>query len=64
MIFFTTLIEPFIASTGMLVLPCHCELKDGRTGYFLGDDWKEEIEAKAVTVEIITKEDLKEEWMS
>lgn len=59
MIFFTTHIEPFRASTGMLVSPCQCELKDGRKGYFLGDDWREEIEAKGVTVELITKDDLK-----
>lgn len=61
MIFFTTHIEPFRALTGMLVSPCACELKDGRKGYFLGDDWIEEIEAKGITVEEITKEDLKQE---
>lgn len=61
MIFFTTHIEPFTASTGMLVSPCQCELKNGRKGYFLGEDWKEEIKGKGVTVEIITKADLKEQ---
>lgn len=61
MIFWTKHIEPFTASTGMLVSPCQCELKDGRKGYFLGENWREEIEAKGVTVEIITKADLKQQ---
>ena len=59
MIFWTEHIEPFKAGTRNCV-PCACELKDGRIGYFLGNDWKQEIEAKGVTVEIITKADLKE----
>lgn len=60
MIFWTEKIEPFKAGTRNCV-PCACELKDERTGYFLGEDWREEIEGKGVSVEIITKEDLKQE---
>lgn len=61
LIFFTRYIKPFKAAIGVQVSPCPCELKDGRKGYFLGEDWREEIEGKGVTVELITKEDLKQE---
>lgn len=59
LIFWTTEIKPFKAQTRNCV-PCLCELKDGRKGWFLGEDWKEEIEAKT-EVELISKNDLKEE---
>ena len=59
MIFWTENIQPFKSGTRNCV-PCACELKDGRAGYFLGDDWKNEIEGRGVTIEIITKADLKE----
>lgn len=64
LIFFTEEITPFKAKSGVMISPCSCELKDGRKGYFLGIDWKQEIEAKT-TVEIITKGDYQEnEWMN
>ena len=42
----------------MNVVPIPCTLIDERTGYYLGKDWKDEIEGKGITVELITKEDL------
>lgn len=59
LIFFTKEIKPFKAKSGVTVSPCPCELKDGREGYFLGIDWKDEIEAKT-QVELISKDDLKQ----
>ena len=59
MIFFEEDIQPFTAASGMKITPISCELKDNRQGYYLGDEWKEEIEAKGTTTELITKEDLK-----
>ena len=59
MIFFTQNIAQFIASNNMKVSPIPCELTDDRTGYFLGSDWKAEIEAKGIIVEQITKEQIK-----
>ena len=61
LIFWETFLEPFIASSGMRVSPAPCELIDGRTGYCLGADWREEIEAKGVEVEEISKEQIKQE---
>lgn len=61
MIFFTKKIEPFKAEKGMQVSPIPCELTDNRTGFFLGDEWTTEIEAKGGEVETITKEDLKKD---
>lgn len=61
MIYFTKNIPPFNAANGMRVSPIACELKDNRTGYYLGKDWREEIEAKGATVELIEKKDLKTE---
>lgn len=61
LIFFTTEIKPFKAKTGVMVSPCGCQLKDGRKGFFLGEDWRREIEAKGLTVEIITKQDIKQD---
>lgn len=58
LIFWQTEIQPFTAATGVQVTPCACELKDGRTGYYLGFDWKQEIEAKGATVELITTDNL------
>lgn len=39
--------------------PIPCELKDGRKGFYLGNDWKEEIESRGITTEQITKNDIK-----
>jgi len=61
LIFWTTFLKPFKAKTGMRVSPAPCELIDGRTGYCLGADWREEIEAKGVEVEEISKEQIKQE---
>lgn len=63
LIFFTAEITPFKAQSGVMVSPCPCELKDGRNGWFLGEDWKDEIIAKT-TVELISKEDLKQEQLN
>lgn len=43
----------------MKVSPIPCELTDGRTGYFLGSDWQDEIEAKGAIVEQVVKEQIK-----
>lgn len=59
MIFFEENIQPFTAENGMKIKPISCELKDNRQGYYLGDEWKEEIESKGATTEQITKDDLK-----
>lgn len=59
MIYFEKEIKPFKTSKGMKVNPIPCELKDSRKGYYLGYNWKEEIEAKGATTELIKKEDLK-----
>ena len=58
MIYFEEEIMPFKAGADMC-RPIPCELKDNRQGYYLGDDWKEEIEAKGATTEPIEKQDLK-----
>jgi|GEM_PF-2714051 len=58
LIFFTTEVAPFTATIKMNVVPIPCTLIDERTGYYLGKDWKDEIEGKGITVELITKEDL------
>jgi hypothetical protein len=63
LIFFTTEVAPFKSTTGMNVVPVPCTLTDERTGWFLGKDWQEEIEAKGVTVELIEKTDLVQEEM-
>lgn len=63
LIFFTTEITTFKAQSGVMISPCICELKDGRNGWFLGADWKDEIEAKT-QVELITKDDLKQEQLN
>jgi len=60
LIFFTTEVAPFTATTGMNVVPIPCTLTDERTGWYLSKAWQEEIEAKGVTVEIITVSDIKE----
>ena len=54
MIFFSEDIPKFKAGADV-INPIPCELKDGRRGYFLGDDWQIEIEAKGATVEQIEK---------
>ena len=59
MIFFEENINSFTVANGMQVTPIPCELNDSRQGFYLGEDWKEEIEAKGATVELIEKEDLK-----
>jgi|11BtaG_2_1085332.scaffolds.fasta_scaffold195945_2 hypothetical protein len=59
LIFFEDEINPFKSVIGVTVSPQKVELKDGRKGYFLGDDWREEMESKGGTVEVITKNDLK-----
>ena len=61
MIFFTENIKPFKAASGVNIVPCECQLKDGRTGYFLGVDWAIEIVSLGVSIEPITKDDLKVE---
>lgn len=64
LIFWTTEIAPF-KSTGvrtkdMPIVPFAVELKDGRKGFAIGKDWKEELEAHAkIMTEEISKEDLK-----
>lgn len=58
MIYFEENIQPFTAESGMKVSPIACELTDNRQGYYLGDEWKEEVEAKGATTEQITKDDL------
>jgi len=63
LIFFTTEVAPFTATTGMNVVPIPCTLTDERTGWYLGKAWQEEIEAKGVTVELIEKTDLVQEEM-
>ena len=63
LIFFTTEVAPFTATTGMNVSPIPCTLTDERTGWYLGKAWQEEIEAKGVTVELIEKTDLVQEEM-
>ena len=40
--------------------PIPCELKDGRNGYYLGDDWKETIEGRGIATEPITFDDIKQ----
>jgi len=61
LIFWTTFLKPFKAKTGMQITPVPCELIDGITGYYLGADWRKEIEAKGVKVEEISKEQIKQE---
>lgn len=58
MIFFLDQIDPFVAETGMKVTPIPITLLDNRSGFVLGDEWKDEIEAKGITVEIIDQSDL------
>jgi len=63
LIFFTTEVALFTATTGMNVSPIPCTLTDERTGWYLSKAWQEEIEAKGVTVELIEKTDLVQEEM-
>lgn len=59
MIFILENTGEFESSTGMRVSPQPCTLTDGRTGYWLhADVWNEELVAKGVTIEEITKADL------
>ena len=58
MIFFTNGTE-FNTESGMSVVPFSVELKDGRKGYYLSEKWKPEIESRGITIEPITKNDLK-----
>lgn len=61
MIFFTEKIKPFYEKGNPhIVSPIgEVTLKDNRIGYVLGDDKKASIEAKGVSVEIISKDDIK-----
>ncbi len=59
MIFFTKNIGEFELSTGMKVIPIPCTLKDNRTGFYLGDDKKSEVEALGAVTEEITTDKIK-----
>ena len=59
MIFFTTEVAPFKSKKGMQILPSpKIKLKDGRSGYTLGVVWEDEIKAKGIAVDYITKDDI------
>ena len=58
MIFFTDSIKPFKAKNGMQVSPIPTELKDGRKGFMLDDDWNSEITSKDIKTEVISKDDI------
>lgn len=65
LIFFTTHVPTFKSTAkrtkGMPISPFKVQLKDGRTGYAIGIDWKEEIEAHAkIMTEEISKTDIKQ----
>ncbi len=59
LIFFTQKIEDFKSANGMNVSPRACEKTDNTAGFYLGEYWKSEVEAKGATVEVISKDDLK-----
>lgn len=59
-LFYTKDIPMFTSKTGMKVKGQFKELKDGRKGFVLGANWKEEIETKT-EVEFISKNDLKQD---
>ena len=60
MIFFTETFEPYQLEDGSDLTPIDCELKDGRSGYYLSDKWKEAIEGRGITTEPITFDDIKQ----
>ena len=59
MIFWTKDIGDFELSTGMKAVPIPCTLKDNRTGFYLGDDKKSEVEALGAVTEEITTDKIK-----
>ena len=58
MIFFTDKIKPYKLKNGIQVSPIPTKLKDGRFGYFLGEDWKNEITSKSIKTEVISKDNI------
>ena len=58
MIFFTQKIKSYKLKNGIQISPIPTKLKDGTIGYFLGDEWKNEITSKGAKTKYITKEDL------
>ena len=58
MIFFTDKIEPYKLKNGIQVSPIPTELKDGRKGFMLDDDWNSEITSKDIKAEVISKDDI------
>lgn len=53
MIFLTKYIEPFIASTGMRILVQPCELINGEKGWFIENQWLDEIESKTEDIRFV-----------
>lgn len=59
MIFFTEQIDTFYEEGNPHpITPISVTLKDNRVGYFLGDDKRNAIEAKGISVNIISHDDM------